>query len=168
MENNTINLNEAQRKELEAFAKNGTHNAHLITRARTILALDRSNKKDHLRINRVCEQVGLTRQSVNEIRKAFINATSVAEFLTRKKRETPPNEPKVTGDVEAHIIALACSEPPQGYARWTLRLLAKRSVELSYIDSVSHVTIKRVLKKRNINLTEKAHGVYRQNKTQVL
>ena len=153
MENNIVILTESQRKELETFAKNGVHNAHLITRAKTILALDRSNKKDHLRINRVCEQVGLTRQSVNEIRKAFLQSPSVAEFLTRKKRKTPPVEPKVTGDVEARIIALACSEPPQGYARWTLRLLAKRSVELSYVDSLSYMTVQRVLKKRNISLT---------------
>jgi len=153
MESSKIMLNENEREELERFAKKGVHSAKLITRAKTILALDRSNKKEHLRINRICEQVGITRQSLNEIRKAFISAPSVSEFLTRKKRETPPVEPKVTGDVEAHIIALACSEPPQGYARWSLRLLANRSVELGYIDSISHVAVRRVLKKRNINLT---------------
>jgi len=152
MENNIINLNEEQRTQLEKFAKNGVHNAHLITRARTILALDRSNKKDHLRINRICEQVGLSRKAVNTIRKAFLESESVESFLTRKKRETPPVPAKVTGDVEAHIIALACSEPPQGYARWTVRLLAEKSVELNYIGSISHTTVNTVLKKRNINL----------------
>ena len=153
MESNVIVLTETERKELESFAKTGVHSTHLITRAKTILALDRSNKKDHLRINRICEMVNLSRQSVNEIRKAFLASSSVSEFLTRKKRSTPPNEPKVTGDVEARIIALACSEPPQGYARWTLHLLAKRSVELNFVDSLSHMTVKRVLKKRNISLT---------------
>ena len=153
MENNIIMLIESERQELERFTRTGVHSAQLITRAKTILALDRSNKKDHLRINRICEMVNLSRQSVNEIRKAFIASPSVGEFLTRKKRATPPNEPKVTGDVEARIIALACSEPPEGYARWTLHLLAKRSVELNFVDSLSHMTVKRVLKKQNISLT---------------
>jgi len=152
MENNVINLGETERKQLENFAKNGVHNAHLITRAKTILALDRSNKKDHLRINRICEQVSLSRQAVNEIRKAFLQANSIEEFLTRKKRETPPVPAKITGEVEAHIIALACSEPPEGYARWTVRLLAAKSVELNYIDSIGKTSVNRLLKKHNLNL----------------
>jgi len=153
MENNVILLNEEQRKKLEDYAKNGVHSAHLITRAKVILALDRSNKKDHLRITRICEQVGLSRQAVYDIRNAFLAAPNVKEFLKRKQRETPPVAPKVTGDVEAHIIALACSEPPKGFARWTVTLLAKRSVELNYVDSLSHMTVQRLLKKRNISLT---------------
>ena len=71
----------------------------------------------------------------------------------RKKRATPPVPPKVTGDVEAHIIALACSEPPEGYSKWTLRLLADKCVELNYAESLSHVTVSRVLKKTNLSLT---------------
>lgn len=153
MENNVIMLNEEQRKELGTFAKNGVHNAHLITRAKTILALDRSNKKDHLRITRISEQMEISRQAIYDIRDDFLAAASIENFLTRKKRETPPVTPKVTGEVEAHVIALACSEPPKGYARWTVRLLAEKSVELSFIDSVSHMTIERLLKKRNISLT---------------
>ncbi len=131
MGNNIIMLSEEQRKKLEWFAKNGEHNAHLITRAKTILKLDRSNKKDHLRINRVCEEVGLSRQAVNEIRKAFLAATSIDTFLQRKKRETPPVPPKVTGEVEAHIIAIACSEKPEGRARWTAQLIADECVKLN-------------------------------------
>ena len=153
MENNVIMLNEEQRSELEMFAKNGTHNAHLITRAKTVLALDRSNKKDHLRISRVIEQVELSRQAIYDIRDAFLEAPDVSTFLTRKKREIPPVPAKVNGDVEAHIIALACSEPPKGFARWTVRLLAEKSVELNFVDSLSHMTVDRLLKKRNISLT---------------
>ena len=153
MENNAILLNEEQRQALEKFANTGTHNVHLVTRAKTVLALDRTNKKDHLRITRVCEQVGLSRQAVYDIRTAFLAANSVAEFLTRKKRETPPITPKVTGEVEAHIIAIACSEPPNGCARWTLRLISKKVVELNIIDQLSYKTVQRLLKKRNISLT---------------
>jgi len=153
MENNIIMLTEAQRKTLENFTKNGVHNAHLITRAKTILALDRSNKKEHLRITRICESVGLSRQAVYDIRGAFLQSESVEKFLTRKKRETPPVEPKVTGEVEAYIIATACSKPPEGCARWTLTLLAQKVVELNYVESLSHMSVKRVLKKQNISLT---------------
>jgi len=152
MESDVITLTQEQRKALERFAKNGVHNAHLITRANVILDLDRSNKKEHLRINRICEYNKVSRQAVNNIRKAFLQAESMESFLTRKKRETPPVPAKVTGEVEARIIALACSEPPQGYARWTLRLLAEKSVELNYIDKIGRMSVDRLLKKRSISL----------------
>lgn len=145
-------LSEEQRSELENFAKNGVHNAHLITRARTILALDRTGKKDHLRIGRVSESVKLSRQAVNDIRADFFAADSVSAFLTRKKRETPPVPAKITGEVEAHIIALACSEPPKGCARWTLSLIASKAVELAYVDELSFKSVQRVLKKHNLSL----------------
>jgi len=152
MESNTVMLSEEQRTELTKYTKSGIHSAMEIRRAKTILLLDRSNKKDHLRIGRICEAVGLSRQGLNEIRKAFLKSSSIEEFLKRKKRETPPNPPKITGDVEAHIIALACSEPPQGCARWTARLLASKAVELSYVESLSHTAVDQLLKKRNISL----------------
>ena len=153
MENNVIVLTEEQREKLEKFAKNGTHNTHLITRAKVVLKLDRSNKKEHLRITRICEEVGISRTAIYDIRNCFLATPNIEEFLRRKKRETPPTEPKITGDVEAHIIALACSEPPEGYAKWNLRLLAEKSVELNYVGELSHMSVQRVLKKRNINLT---------------
>lgn len=153
MENNEIMLSEEERKELEGFVKRGTHSVHLVNRAKVILALDRNGKKDHLRISRISEQVGLARQSINKIRKAFLAAESIDTFLTRKKRETPPVPAKVTGAVEAHILALACSEPPKGCARWTVRLLAQKSVELGFVDDLSHMSVDRLLKKRNLSLT---------------
>jgi hypothetical protein len=177
MESNTIMLNEEQREELEKFTRSGIHSAMLIRRAKVILALDRSSKKDHLRIGRICESIGLSRQSLNEIRRDFLGSKSIEAFLTRKKRETPPVPAKITGEVEAHILALACSEPLPGCARWTLKLLAAKSVELhiesgvagftniintglrpgvaqkgDYVDSLSPTSVARLLKKRNISL----------------
>ena len=152
MENKIIMLKQAEREELENFVKKGVHSVHLVKRARTILALDRSNKQEHLRIARICEQVGLSHQAVYDIRRDYLASPSIAAFLTRKKRKTPPVAPKVTGEVEAHIIALACSEPPEGYARWTVRLLAEKAVEMEFVDSLSHMTVDRLLKKRNISL----------------
>jgi len=153
MENNVIKLDEDQRKTLEAFAKNGVHNVHLVNRAKVVLALDRTGKKDHLRITRISEQYELSRQAIYDIRDAYLASSGIDEFLARKKRATPPVAAKVNGEVEAHIIALACSEPPKGCARWTVRLLAQKSVELGFVDNISHMTVDRLLKKLNISLT---------------
>jgi hypothetical protein len=73
--------------------------------------------------------------------------------LQRKKRETPPVEAKITGEVEAKIVALGCSQPPEGRARWTLRLLAEKAVELEIIGEISHSSVGSVLKKHNLSLT---------------
>jgi len=153
MENNLIALSEVQHAALEKFTKTGVNSAKLIIRARVILALDRTNKVRTLRINEICKDIGISRESLNNIRKDFLAAKSVETFLERKKRVTPPNEPKITGEVEARIIALACSEVPAGHAKWSLRFLSERSVELGFVDELSHMSVQRVLKKHNINLT---------------
>jgi hypothetical protein len=153
MESNVVMLNAEDREKLERFTKSGTHSALLIRRAKVILALDRTNKKDHLRIGRICEAQDISRKGLCDIRNDFFKAGSIDEFLTRKQRETPPVEAKITGEVEAHIIALACSSPPEGCARWTVRLLAEKAVELHFIDSLSHTSVATLLKKRSISLT---------------
>jgi len=156
MESNVIMLSTQQRQELEDFSNKGVHSAKLIKRAKTILALDRNGKKDHLRITRISDQVGLSRQAIYNIRDEFLASATIEGFLTRKKRETPPVPAKVTGEVEAHIVAIACSEPPEGRARWTVRLISERTVELGIADDgggVGKSAVGDVLKKRNISLT---------------
>lgn len=148
-----VYLTEEERATIEKFAKNGTHNSHLIVRANILLVLDRTGKKDHMRIKRTAEEHGVSRQTVYNIIEDYHNSKDITEFLSRKVRETPPIQPKVDGEVEAHIVALACSEAPEGYARWTVRLLANKAVELDFVDSISPATIHRLLKKRNISLT---------------
>ena len=101
----------------------------------------------------IAEKIGVSRQTVNDAKQAFLAAGSIEDFLQRKKRETPPIAPKITGEVEAHIIALACSPVPEGYAKWGVRLLADKCVELNYIDSISFKSVQRVLKKRNLSRT---------------
>ena len=152
MENNVILLKAEERGELEKFTKTGIHSAMLIKRARVILALDRGNKVRTQRINEICKIEGVSRQGLNNIRSDFLSSSSIKEFLSRKKRETPPIERKITGEVEAKIVATACSEVPKGYARWTLRLLAEKVVELGFIDSISFNSVKTVLKKHNLSL----------------
>jgi len=148
-----IYLNEEERRTVEKFAKKGTHNAHLIIRANILLMLDRTGKKDHMRIKRTADAYNVSRQTVYNIIEDYHNSRDISDFLSRKQRETPPVPAKVNGEVEARIIALACKEPPEGYTRWTVRLLAEKTVELDFLDSVSAMTIQRLLKKRNINLT---------------
>lgn len=147
-----IYLTEEDRRIVEKFAKTGTHNAHLINRANILLVLDRTGKKNNMRIKQTAESYGVSRQTIYNIIKDFHNAKDINEFLSRKKRKTPPVPAKVDGEVEAHIIALACKTPPEGCARWTVRLLAQKAVELDFIDSISPATVQRLLKKLNISL----------------
>ena len=148
-----IELDEVVRGELEKFSQTGKRSVKLVNRAKIILELDEADGRKPLVQTAIAEKIGVTRQSVNDVKKAFIEAESVAAFLQRKKRETPPVQPKITGEVEAHIIALACGPVPEGYAKWAVRLLADKCMELNYIDTISFKSVQRVLKKHNLSLT---------------
>jgi len=152
MERKQIELTPEVRKVLEQFIKTGVRSVRLVNRAKIILALDTSEGRKAQTQDAICKSVGVSRQTVINARHDFLLAGNVSDFLQRKKRETPPVEPKMTGELEARIIALACSAVPLGYARWTLRLLAEKCVELQYSDSMSHMSISRLLKKHNLNL----------------
>ena len=153
MHKNRIELTARQRKELEGFSTTGVHSARLTNRAKIILALDASMGRNPMRQQDIAKCIGVSSQSVYNARESFLASGSVGEFLQRKKRETPPVPAKVTGELEARIIALACSKAPKGYSRWTLRLLADKCVELCYSDTMSHMSISRLLKKTNLSLT---------------
>ena len=150
---NEIRLTTEQREELLRFTTTGVHSARLIRRAKVILMLDASENGKSASFAEISEKERISSTSIQMIRRNFQSARTIDEFLTRKKRETPPVPSKITGDVEAHIVALACGKPPEGYARWSLRLLANKSVELKLIDSISHNAVKEILKKRNLSLT---------------
>ena len=148
-----IELNTSARKMLEKFTKTGKHSVQLVNRAKIILELDEEDGRKPLTQEQIAEKIGVTRQTINDTKKAFIAANSISAFLQRKKRETPPVEPKITGEVEAHIVALARSPVPEGCAKWGLRLLADKCVELGYIEAISFKSVQRVLKKHNLNRT---------------
>jgi len=153
MERTPIILTSEQREELEKFCRTGVHSVKLVKRARIILELDTSEGRKATKQEELAIHVDVSRQTVNEAKKDYLAAESVSAFLQRKKRDTPPVAPKITGEVEAKIIALACGEVPEGYSRWTLQLLADKSVELKYIDSITDMSVHRLLKKRNLSLT---------------
>ena len=141
-----IVLNEEERAALERFISSGNHAARNIRRAQIVLALDSSDDRKPLSQVLVAERFGVAKATVASIKSDFENL-GLDAVLCRKKRESPPVPAKVNGEYEAHLIALSLTEPPQGYARWSVRLLADKTVELGYIDSISHMTVSRILKK---------------------
>jgi hypothetical protein len=146
-------LTESDRAELKKFSTTGMHSVRLVNRAKIILALDKSTEHKKETHHTIATRLNTSCQTIHDTKQAYLNSKNIQEFLQRKKRQTPPVAPKITGETETHIIALACSKAPKGYAKWTLRLLADKSVKLGYADSLSHMSVKRVLKKHNLNLT---------------
>jgi hypothetical protein len=118
-----------------------------------ILALDSSEGRTPDTEESIAGRIGVSRQTIQNVKRDFLASGDLKVFLRRKKRETPPVPAKITGEVAARIIALACGTPPKGFSTWTLRLLADKCVELQYVDSLSHMTVSRLLKKRRLNLT---------------
>jgi transposase len=138
-----VYLDADERTELEQLIKSGTNSARVIARARTLLLLDRSQGKKRT-IQEVVEAAMVSQGTVSNTKKRYF-AGGLAEALYEKPR--PGAKPKITGEVEAHLIALVCSDPPEDRERWTLRLLADELVALELVESISHVAVREVLKK---------------------
>lgn len=137
------------RKELVRVTRTGVHPASMIMRAQVLLALDTSvGVADPQEV--IAGRLGVSGETLRLVAKRFAETGGdVHATISRKKREHPPVPSPVTGEVEARLIALACSQPPKGYARWSLRLLEKHVVLSEDIPDLDHSTIGRVLKKRN-------------------
>ena len=146
-----IELSDADRAELNDVVSKGKSPARTILRANILLASDRNSKR-YMTVAEIAEVYHTTPTTVQTVRTSYCEK-GLAATLARKKRETPPVPAKVKGDVEARIIALACGSPPEGYAKWSLRLLADKTVALGYVEDISHVTVSRILKKTNLSLT---------------
>ena len=145
-------LTARDRSRLERIRKPGSHPAQLIVRARTLLELDENAGPVGSRAD-IAQRVGASQNHVGRVARQFVETGGdVDAVIERKKRETPPVEPKLTGDVEARLIALACSPPPQGHARWSLRLLEKHVVLTEGMPALDHSTIGRALRKHNFVL----------------
>jgi len=144
-----VRLTSEERTYLMKMISSGESKAKEIAHARILLATDDA-REPKLTVTEVAEKCDSNIVTVQQIRRKYTEG-GVDAAVKRKKRETPPVPPKITGEVEAHIIALACSEPPEGYSKWSLRLLAGRIVELGYTDSISYAYVGRILKKHNSN-----------------
>ena len=120
-------------------------------RAKALLHLDECGENP-LPPKKVASKAKLDTETVYRIRKGF-SVDGFEDTLYRKKRDTPAIQSKVTGEIEAHIIACACSSAPKGKSHWTMQMIADKIVLDGVIDSISDDTVRRVLKKRNLNLT---------------
>ncbi|MDO5535882.1 MAG: helix-turn-helix domain-containing protein [Propionibacteriaceae bacterium] len=148
-----VTLTAADRARLTKVVTSGRHPARMITRARTLLELDEANGPASGRAV-VADRVGVSEATVYLVAKRYTEcAGDVEAVIARRKRAEPPVPAKVTGDVEARVIALACSKPPPGYERWSLRLLEKHVVLTEGIPDLDHSTIGRVLKRGRLSLT---------------
>ena len=144
-----VKLSAEERTELETLTRKGEVGVRVYQRARILLLVDEGYKDAE-----VMARVGVSRATVSRIRRRY-GAEGVAAI-----REQPrPGRPNVfDGEVRAKLTALACSTPPEGRARWDLRLLADKAVELGYVETISHVTVGEVLKKTNWPRTANGNG----------
>jgi transposase len=109
------------------------------------------------KVENVAEALGITSRTIEHLKKRFVE-DGLEAALERKQRDKPPREVKFDGAFEARLIALACTDAPDGRARWTVRLLADKAVELNIAESVSTMTVQRVLKKTNLSLISASIG----------
>lgn len=142
-----ITLTKEERTELSQLIKSGKHPARVLGRARILLLLDRSRGQKR-KLHEIAEAMMTSPGTVSNVKKRYLKG-GLDHGLQDRPR--PGAKPKIDGEVEAHLIALTCSEPPEGRERWTLRLLADRLVELELVESISHVAIRDTLKKTNSN-----------------
>lgn len=158
-----VTLTQDERNDLESLTKKGKTHARKFMRARALLLCDAGPGGPAWKVADVAKALGVTSRTIENLKKRFVeDGLDVA--LERKKREKPPREVVFDGAFEARLLALACSEPPEGYQRWTVRLLADKVVELDIAPSVSPMTIQRALKKMNLSLTSASTGKSRRKK----
>jgi transposase len=141
-----VTLTSAERKQLEALVRSGRRSARCITRARILLLTDQGDEGRGWEDRRVAEALGCGHRTVERIRERFVT-DGLDAALTHKRPVDPPREPVLDGAAEARLIALACSATPDGRKAWTLRMLADKLVELEVVETISHETVRRTLKK---------------------
>ncbi len=140
-----VTLTDEECRELEEMTRKGKRNAQMIRNALVLLNCDENNPDRLKKDSEIAGMLGITERTIENIRKKFVfDGLDVA--LAGKPSERVYMS-KVDGDIEAHIIALSCSEPPEGFSRWSLRMLADKAIELNYIDTISHERVRTVLKK---------------------
>ena len=142
---NLVKLKPKDKELLEQFITKGSQKARTITRAR-ILLMANDGKAD----TQIIEALGTARNTIRTVRYRYVNQ-GLEAALNEQPRPGAPD--KFTGRNRAKITAIACSRPPEGRSRWTLRLIADTMVELNMVDDISHHTVQRVLKKTNLSLT---------------
>lgn len=147
-----VELTSDERAQLTAMIKKGKSSAQANLKARILLKADQGEAGEGWLDAAICDALDTNATMVARVREKCVSEGVEAVFK-RKKRATPPIQPIFDGEAEAKLIALACSKPPEGYARWTIRLLADKVVELEIVEQAHFNTVGRVLKKTNSNRT---------------
>ena len=152
-----VTLTENEREALGALISKGKHKSQKILNALILLGCDEGGyQTKHSTNEEIVHILNISMRKIDRVKKRFVlEGFDVA--LNGMKRNRIYDK-KIDGDFEAHLVALSCSEPPDGFARWSLRLLADKVVELNYIDRISHETVRRVLKKTKSNRGSKKDG----------
>jgi hypothetical protein len=145
-----VYLTSEERSNLEKLISSGNAPARKLTRARILLKSDCSEDGPNWTYEAICKALDVNSLTVTTVRKAYAEG-GLEKALNRKKPDRE-YEHRLDGSAEAHLMALACSDAPEGYDRWTLRLLQERFVKLEIVESVSHETIRTTLKKKKLSL----------------
>ena len=159
-----VKLSEDERNQLNEMIRKGKSSAQRLTKARILLKADVSEAGEGWSDSRIVEALETSATTVYRTRQQLVEEGFEA-VLSRKQRARPAVPRIFDGEKEAQLIALACSKPPKGRARWTLRLLEDKVVELNIVDRASDSTIGRVLKKTRSNLISRNSGSSRRNRT---
>ena len=158
-----VRLSAEEREHLETLIRKGKSPARRLLKARILLKADISEAGEGWSDNRIIEALETSPSMVYRARKQLVEEGFEA-VLSRKQRATPAIARIFDGEKEAKLIALACSKPPKGYARWSLRLLENKVVELAIVDHASDSTIGRVLKKTFSSPTASSNGSSRRRR----
>lgn len=160
-----VTLTDSEREELKNLIRKGKTQGYRIRHAQILLALDEDSENKDWTDKKIAAAYCTTEKSIGNLRRRFVE-NGISAALERQKRETPPKI-KIDGEIEAKIVALTCSDAPEGYSQWTLRLLANKVVEQGIMDNVSHTAIADCLKKTKLNHGYKNSGAS-QNRQQNL
>jgi putative transposase len=140
----SVVLKEEEREELRQYLRKGKSSTRSLTRARILLLADEDRNDEE-----ISDALKVSKSTVSRIRKRYCE-DGLDFALHEKARSGAP--PKIDGRIEAQLTLLACSEPPDGRSKWTVRLLADRLVEMEVTESISHMSVQRVLKKMKLSL----------------
>lgn len=154
----SVRLSREQRQMVEQLVQSGTAPARKIMHAHILLKADKGEQGAAWSDQRIRAAFGVGETVIRRVRQRFVE-NGVEDALNRRRQPARPEKQRLDGKQEAQLIALLCSEQPEGQERWTLRALADRLVELEIVEKVSHETVRSVLKKMNSNRGKRSNGV---------
>lgn len=145
----TIKLTKSEVDELMAIINKGSHTSQTFRTAYILLNCDEGRFAEKVTNEQISKVLKVGMRTIDRVKKKFIEEGF--EAILERRPTSRVYETKSDGDVEAKLVTLCCSQPPKGFAKWSLRLLADKMVELKYVESISHVTVRSILKKTNLN-----------------